>query len=284
MDVTDRKKMEEQLAQLQKTESLGRMAGAVAHHYNNLLQVVIGNLEMAMDDLPRNFHTYEEVENALRASRRAASLGGVMLTYIGESFARQERVDLCELCRESLPALKLNMPGTVALETDFPVPGPVVCQPYYNLLNRLPEVEILEACAHYRIGVVPYSPIARGVLSGKYLPGQKPAEGTRAARGDPRMMQTEFREESFVIAQQLKTHCEARGLSLSHFATAWVLANKAVSAVIAGPRTFEQWTDYFGALECTLTAEDEALVDSLVRPGHPSTPGYSDPAYPIAGR
>jgi len=54
--------------------------------------------------------------------------------------------------------------------------------------------------------------------------------------------------------------------------------------VIAGPRTLAQWTDYFGALSCEITAEDEALVDALVRPGHPSTPGYSDPQYPIEPR
>ena len=164
------------------------------------------------------------------------------------------------------------------------MPAPVVCQPYYNLLNRQPEVEVLPACAHHGIGVVPYSPIARGVLSGKYAPGAAPLEGSRAGRGDKRIMQTEFREESLVIAQTLKKHCEQRGMSLSHFATAWVLANKAVSAVIAGPRTLAQWEDYFGALDCQLTAEDEALVDSLVSPGHPSTPGYNDPAYPLNGR
>jgi aryl-alcohol dehydrogenase-like predicted oxidoreductase len=164
------------------------------------------------------------------------------------------------------------------------MPGPVVCQPYYNLLNRLPEVEVLEACHHHGIGIVPYSPIARGVLSGKYSPGAKPAADTRAGRGDKRILQTEFREESLAIAQTLKQHCEKKAVSLSHFATAWVLANRAVSAVIAGPRTFEQWTDYFGALDVTIDAADEALVDSLVAPGHPSTPGYSDPAYPLAGR
>ena len=76
------------------------------------------------------------------------------------------------------------------------MPAPVVCQPYYNLLNRQPEVEVLPACEHLGLGVVPYSPIARGVLSGKYAPGSKPAEGTRAGRGDKRMMETEFREES----------------------------------------------------------------------------------------
>jgi aryl-alcohol dehydrogenase-like predicted oxidoreductase len=164
------------------------------------------------------------------------------------------------------------------------MPGPVVCQPYYNLLNRQPEAEVLPACAHHGVGVVPYSPIARGVLSGKYAPGSAPAQGTRAGRADKRMMETEFREESLVIAQTLKAHCERRGVSLAHFATAWVLAHKAVSSVIAGPRTLAQWTDYLGALDCVISADDEALVDSLVRPGHPSTPGYNDPAYPLDGR
>jgi aryl-alcohol dehydrogenase-like predicted oxidoreductase len=172
----------------------------------------------------------------------------------------------------------------VHLARQLNMPGPVVCQPYYNLLNRQPEVEVLDACRHHGLGVVPYSPIARGVLSGKYVPGAKPAEGTRAGRSDTRMMQTEFREESLAIAQRLKAHCEHKGVALSHFATAWVLAHKAVSAVIAGPRTFEQWTDYFGALEISIDAADEALVDSLVAPGHPSTPGYNDPSYPLAGR
>ncbi len=164
------------------------------------------------------------------------------------------------------------------------MPGPVVCQPYYNLLNRMPEVEILPACAHHGLGVVPYSPIARGVLTGKYLPGEAPPPGTRAGRGDKRIAETEFRHESLVMAQELKRHADARGVTLAQFATAWVLAHRAVSAVIAGPRTLAQWQDYAPALEYTVTAEDEALVDGMVAPGHPSTPGYSDPAYPSPPR
>ena len=57
-----------------------------------------------------------------------------------------------------------------------------------------------------------------------------------------------------------------------------------VTAAIAGPRTEAQWQDYLGALDYTFTAEDEALIDRLVAPGHPSTPGYNDPAYPLEGR
>ncbi len=165
------------------------------------------------------------------------------------------------------------------------MPGPVVCQPYYNLLNRMPEVEILPACAHHGLGVTPVQPGgAACVLTGKYLPGQAPQQGTRAARGDRRMAQTEFREESLAIAQTLMQHAGQCGVTLAQFATAWVLAHRGVSSVIAGPRTLAQWQDYLPALDYTVTPEDEALVDSLVAPGHPSTPGYTDPAYPLQAR
>ncbi len=163
------------------------------------------------------------------------------------------------------------------------VPLPVVCQPYYNLLNRMPEVEILPACDYYGLGVTPYSPVARGVLTGKYAGGSSP-EGSRVARKDPRMMETEFRQESFAIAEKLKAHAEKTGRTLTQFALAWLWANEIVTSVIAGPRTFAQWQDYVGAIGTPWRAEDEAIVDSLVKPGHPSTPGYSDPQYPFFGR
>jgi aryl-alcohol dehydrogenase (NADP+) len=159
-----------------------------------------------------------------------------------------------------------------------------VLQPYYNLLNRTPEVELLPACAFYGLGVAPYSPIARGILTGKYLPGAAPPESSRAARSDARMMQTEWREESLVIAQRLKAHAEAKGVTLIQLAIAWLLNNRLVTSPIVGPRTEAQLRDYLGAVAYRLDAEDEALVDSLVATGHPSTPGYNDPAYPIEGR
>ena len=164
------------------------------------------------------------------------------------------------------------------------LPAPVVCQPYYNLLNRMPEVEVLPACDYYGIGVTPYSPVARGVLTGKYPPGQPPAQDSRAGRGDKRIAETEFREESLVIAQKLKAHAEGKGITLAQFATAWVLAHRAVSSVIAGPRTLKQWQDYLPALDYVVTPEDEELVDSFVRPGHPSTPGFTDPSHPLYPR
>ncbi len=163
------------------------------------------------------------------------------------------------------------------------VPLPVVCQPYYNLLNRMPEVEILPACDYYGLGVAPYSPIARGVLTGKYASGVTPQD-SRGGRKDPRMMETEFRAESFAVAETLKAHAEKTGRTPIEFALAWLWANAIVTSVIAGPRTLAQWQDYVDAIGTSWHAEDEALVDALVKPGHPSTPGYSDPQYPFYGR
>lgn len=167
----------------------------------------------------------------------------------------------------------------VFLARQIGLPPPVVCQPYYNLLNRGPETDILPACQHFGVGVVPFSPIARGVLSGKYQPGMEPPKDSRAGRNDARILQTEFRPESLVIAQQVQQHAQARGVTAAQFATAWVLAHSAISAVIAGPRTLQQWQDYAPALQFSITAEDERLINGLVSPGHPSTPGYNDPAH-----
>jgi aryl-alcohol dehydrogenase (NADP+) len=161
---------------------------------------------------------------------------------------------------------------------------PVASQPYYNAMNRMPEVEHFPACRFYGLGIVPYSPLARGVLTGKYAPDTAPDKDTRAGRNDKRMMQTEWRPESLQLAQEIRRHAEARGITAGQFAVSWVLNSSFVSGVIAGPRTEEQWDDYLRALDYRFTAEDEALIDRLVASGHPSTPGFNDPAYPIEGR
>src|SRR6202163_3489022 len=92
----------------------------------------------------------------------------------------------------------------VGVCADLGVPQPVVCQPYYNAMNRGPEVEILPACDYHGIGAVPYSPLARGILTGKYSPGVEPPAGSRVARKDRRRMHTEFRDESIAIAHTIK--------------------------------------------------------------------------------
>ncbi|MEO1795186.1 MAG: aldo/keto reductase, partial [Pseudomonadota bacterium] len=164
------------------------------------------------------------------------------------------------------------------------VPQPIALQPYYNLMNRQPEVEVIPAARHFGLGIATYSPLARGILSGKYSASAAPPDGTRAARGDKRLMEAEWRPESLAIAERLKQHCAAAGTTLPHFATRWVLNNDAVTSVIAGPRTFEQWQSYLGYWARAWSAADEAMADDLVPVGHSSAHGASDPSYPIKGR
>jgi aryl-alcohol dehydrogenase-like predicted oxidoreductase len=211
----------------------------------------------------------EEHDTPLAESVRAVGdlIRQGKVRYFGLSNYRGWRVaEICRLC------------------DDMGIDRPVASSPYYNALNRMPEVEHLPACGYFGLGAVPYSPVARGVLTGKYDPDRPAPEGTRAGRQDPRMMESEWRPESLRIAQVIRRHAEARGVTAGQFALAWVLNNRLVSSVIGGPRTEAQWNEYLGGTSYVFTAEDEALVDSLVTPGHPSTPGYNDPAYPLEGR
>ena len=164
------------------------------------------------------------------------------------------------------------------------VPAPVICQPCYNAMDRTPEVELIPSCVHHGLAVVPYSPLARGVLSAKYKPGEAPPPDTRAGRNDKRIMQTEFRDDSLKLAQAIAQHAQSRGMTAGEFAFNWVLNNRHVTSVVAGPRTLEQWQGYMGSFKHSFNAADEALVDQLVAPGHPSTQFYTDPQYPVTGR
>ena len=173
---------------------------------------------------------------------------------------------------------------TMGLCRDLGVPRPVAAQPCYNAVTRTAERDYLPACAHFGVGVVTYSPLARGVLTGKYAPDAAPPKDSRAGRGDQRLLETEFRAESLAVARRFRTRAKALGMTAAQFALDWVLDNALVTSVVAGPRTSRQWAGYLAALEHRFTAADAAFVDGLVAPGHASTPGYVDPRYAVTGR
>ena len=157
-------------------------------------------------------------------------------------------------------------------------------QPLYNLVNRDIEMELLPLCQAHGVGVVSYSPLARGILTAKYKPGEAFPEGSRAARDDVRLRQAELREESLHISQHLAAHCREKGVAPSQFALAWCLANPIITSIILGPRTMEQFEDNVAALSVQFTEEDEVFVDRLVPPGDHSGKGHQDPLYPVLGR
>lgn len=173
---------------------------------------------------------------------------------------------------------------TVRLAREAGIAGPVATQPLYNLANREAEVEILPSAAYFGVGTVCYSPLARGILTGKYRQDVAPDSNSRAGRADPRMMEAEWRPESLQVAGELAAYAERTGRQPAHFAQAWVMRNQLVTSTLVGPRTFEQWRDGIAALDCPWSAEDDAFCDQLVSPGKSSTLGPVDPHHPIEGR
>ena len=99
-----------------------------------------------------------------------------------------------------------------------------------------------------------------------------------------RMPQAELRDASFEIAQEIRPHCERKGVAMTQFALAWCLANKTITSVIIGPRTMEQYDDNSGCLNVTIDAADEAFINNLVPTGEHSGKGFQDTQYPITGR
>ncbi len=132
-DITEQKRarkekilMERRKSELQRMESLSRMAGAVAHHYNNQLAAVIGNLEIIKEEIPGEAGLLKNLEDAMAAAEKAAETSRQMLGYLGQMQGNLVRMDLSEACRTSLSRLKAGMPEEAELHASLPEQGPVV--------------------------------------------------------------------------------------------------------------------------------------------------------------
>jgi aryl-alcohol dehydrogenase-like predicted oxidoreductase len=157
-------------------------------------------------------------------------------------------------------------------------------QPPYNLVNRDIEVELLPMASHHGLGVATYSPLARGVLTGKYSGGAVP-ENSRLARNDRRFLQAEWREASVAIAERLRPLAARLKCTTGQLAIRWAMANASVHSVIIGPRTFDQAVQAIDSANVEWDQEAEEFVDSLVPPGCHSGKSFFDTNYfPVTGR
>ena len=163
--------------------------------------------------------------------------------------------------------------------------SPVVCvQDLYNIVNRDLEVDMLPFCYEFGVGVMAYSPLARGILTGKYRLGENLPPESRAGRGDRRMLETELRDGSLAVAQELAKLAEGTGKKLSQFALNWVISNPIVTSAIIGPRNLGQYEDNLGALGWDIDSSILRKVDALVPPGEHTGNGFNDPQNPVRGR
>lgn len=140
-------------------------------------------------------------------------------------------------------------------------------QPYYNMLGRDLEQEVIPVCEREGLGQVVYSPLAQGVLSGKYKPGAALPEGSRAADPEQNMFLNggKLDQETLVKVEKLGPIAAGAGLSMSQLALAWCLRQPNVSSVIIGASRPEQIEDNAGASGVTLSADVLAAIDAVLK-------------------
>jgi aryl-alcohol dehydrogenase-like predicted oxidoreductase len=141
-------------------------------------------------------------------------------------------------------------------------------QPQYSALWRIIEGEVVPTCEELGLGQVVWSPIAQGVLTGKYKPGEQPPAGSRATddKGGADMISRWLRDDVLERVQRLQPLAADAGLSLAQLAVAWVLDNPNVSAAIVGASRPEQVTENAEAAGVKLDADLKARIDEILEP------------------
>ncbi|PRY50978.1 aryl-alcohol dehydrogenase-like predicted oxidoreductase [Geodermatophilus tzadiensis] len=148
---------------------------------------------------------------------------------------------------------------------------PVTLQPSYSLLVRQVEFEIVPACRHNGLGLLPWGPLGGGWLSGKYTREQRPTGATRLgedpARGMEAYDRVGGRERTWDVLEAVQDVAEARGASMAQVALAWLAARPAVTSVVLGARTTEQLRGNLAAADVVLDDDETARLDAVSDPG-----------------
>jgi aryl-alcohol dehydrogenase-like predicted oxidoreductase len=161
------------------------------------------------------------------------------------------------------------------------LPRPVTLQPQYNLLSREVEWEIIPACAANGLGLLPWSPLGGGWLTGKYTRDQRPSGDTRLGddpeRGVEAYDKRSASERTWAVIDAVQSVAAARGVPMAAVALAWLHDRPTVTSVVLGARTTEQLTANLGATGLHLSAEETAVLDVA------SDPAPADYPYGPAG-
>jgi aryl-alcohol dehydrogenase-like predicted oxidoreductase len=139
-------------------------------------------------------------------------------------------------------------------------------QPPYNLLDRRIENELVPLCQKHDLAILPWSPLAGGILAGRYPPGQEIAQGSRAERAGE-MFRARITDRARVVGAQVAGMAHERGLTGAQMALLWVKDQPGVTSPIIGPRTQEQAKEQIAVADMHLADADRALFDALVHPG-----------------
>ncbi|NUR09129.1 MAG: aldo/keto reductase [Nocardioidaceae bacterium] len=160
---------------------------------------------------------------------------------------------------------------TVATAREHGWSAPVTLQPQYNLLVRELEWEIVPSCLDAGLGLLPWSPLGGGWLTGKYKQDERPTGATRLGEDPGRGVEAYDRrstqQRTWDVVEAVRKVADGRGVSMAQVALAWLRDRPAVTSVILGARTMEQLTDNLGAADVRLADEEVAMLDDASDPG-----------------
>jgi len=139
----------------------------------------------------------------------------------------------------------------------------ITCQPRYNLLDRSIERDILPVCERHGLGILPWSPLAAGFLSGKYRKGQPPPEGSRWSVHPYDKRYAQVPERDWNVVETVVAMAEERGCEPAQVACAWLLSRRSLPSVLGGPNSLEQMKTYIGTADVTLSAEEVQRLDEV---------------------
>lgn len=228
--------------------------GLSRRHLSTALDSSLRRLQVDTVDLYQ-VHAWDPLtplEETLRFLDDAVSAGKIR--YVGLSnftgWQLQQAVDLAEFHGWSVP---------------------VSLQPHYNLLGRELEWEIVPACEANGLGILPWSPLAGGWLTGKYRPDERPTGASRLGEDPDRGLEAYDRrsadQRTWDVIEAVRQIADDRGISMAQVALAWVADRPQVTSVILGARTLEQLTDNLSAAGLHLDEEETALLDRVSDPG-----------------
>jgi len=138
-------------------------------------------------------------------------------------------------------------------------------QPPYNLLDRRIENELIPLAQQYGLAILPWSPLAGGILAGRYDAGIP--DGSRATRSGA-FFRERMSERGIEVARQVGEMAKARGITTAQYALLWCMVQPVVTAPIVGPRTMQHIQDFLPVMDLTLSAEERQQFDELVHPGN----------------
>lgn len=219
--------------------------GLSRHHIMNAVDASLRRLKTDYIDLYQchRFDRHTPLEETLRALDDLVRMGKVR--YIGCS-----NWAAWQIAKAHGISDRLNLERFVSV------------QPQYSLLVRDIERELIPFCLSEGVGIIPYSPIARGLLAGKYRPGEAPPPGTRAAAGEPRLHQL-MTDENFAKVEAFRRLCQEWGLPMAQVATSWVLSQNGITAAIVGASKPEHVTDAVAAASLKLSEEQLQQLDEI---------------------